>query len=352
MNTRSIIVAAIIWSVFVVPTTVGAQTPADFPLPNGHFYTQANGASGSGGTGYAIVDANASMSSFGLQEIPFSTAFNQHGGVASLGYPASRLTVFPDFPIQVNQKLVLQYQPGKGIFFLNTFDLLHNRGFDAFLDSVRSVPPPFDTAPDAALPNFSDVIARHQAFLNADPAIRSVYFNVSDPLQEYGLPTGAKDYGNVFVVRSQRAAFQHWRVDVGPNKANTVTIVNGGDIGKELALFPAAAVVPEGPPSFNNNLVVLEPGSGQTVRSPIVASGYARFFEAVGNYELRDATNHVLASGSFMAAAGTSPIFARFDTTVPFVIPNQQTGILAIFSVSQKDGSRTDVVQIPIVLSP
>src|SRR5262249_19184147 len=188
------------------------------------------------------------------------------GGVPILGFPASRLTVFPDFPIQVCQKLVLQFQPGKGVFFLNTFDILHERGFDAFLDSVRSIPPPFDTSPDSGL-SHEAVVARHQAFLDADPAIKSLYFSVPNPEMQFGLPMSTKDYGNVFVVRAQRAAFQHWRVDVGPNKANTVTIVNGGDIGKEVGLFPAGAVVPEGPPSFaqnvGSNIVVLDPGRGQ-----------------------------------------------------------------------------------------
>ena len=221
---------------FAVIGSAHAQTSLDFALPNGHFYTQANGMGGVGGTGYAIVDAFEAPPPFGVNFIPFFSAFREFGGVQRLGFPASRLTVFPDFPIQVNQKLVLQFQPGRGIFFLNTFDILHNRGFDAFLDSVRSIPPPFDTTPDSQLPNFSAVTARHLAFLNTDPAIRAVYFSVPNPVMEFGLPVSFKDYGNVFVIRAQRAAFQHWRVDVGPNKANTVTIVNGGDIGKEVNL--------------------------------------------------------------------------------------------------------------------
>jgi hypothetical protein len=337
---------------FAAPLVAWAQTALDFALPNGHFYTQANGAGGAGGTGYAIVDANESLSPFGLITVPFFTAFNQFGGVQQLGFPASRVTVFPDFPIQVNQKLVLQFQPGRGIFFLNTFDILHDRGFDAFLDSVRDIPPPFDTAPDASLPNFAAVVARHQGFLNADPAIRAVYFSVPNPVMQYGLPTGTKDYGNVFVVRAQRAAFQHWRVDVGPNKANTVTIVNGGDIGKEVGLFPSGAVMPVGPPSFNNNIVVLTPGVGQTVTTPITVSGYARLFEATGNWELRNAANQVIASGNFMAVSGTSATFARFDFAISFMTSTKQNGTLTIFDLSARDGSRQDVLNIPVVLSP
>ncbi len=332
--------------------TAQAQSPLDFDLPNGHFYTQANGRGGAGGTGYAIVDAVQNFPTFGRVSVPFASAFREFGGVPILGFPASRVVVFPDFPIQVNQKLVLQLQPGRGIFFLNTFDILHDRGLDAFLDSARDIPPPFDTSPDARLPRFSDVIARHQAFLNQDPAIRAVYFGARDPLREFGLPMSFKDYGNVFVVRAQRAAFQHWRVNVGPNRAGSVTIVNGGDIGKEVGLFPASSVVPEGPSNFNSNLVVLRPGTNQTVSSPIAVGGYARLFEAAGRFELRNATGQVIASGPFLAAIGTSPDFGRFDVAVTYSVPTRQSGTLTLFSLSPATGARINVVNVPLTLSP
>jgi hypothetical protein len=339
-----------------VPTAAAQTGPLDFRIPAGQFYTQANGASGAGGTGYAIVDGDTNISPFGLQFIPFFTAFNTSGGVQMLGFPASRITVFPDFPIQVCQKIVLQFQPGKGVFFLNTFDILHERGFDAFLDSVRSIPPPFDTSPDSSLPNFDAVVQRHLAFLDADPAIKALYFSVPNPLMQFGLPMSTKDYGNVFVVRAQRAAFQHWKVDVGPNKANTVTIVNGGDIGKEVGLFPAGAVVPQGPPSFANNvasnILVLDPGRGQTVKTGVVVDGYARLFEAAGNFELKNAAGQVIASGIFTAASGTSERYASYAFPLNFTTPSAQAGTLTVFSISAKDGARINVVDVPLTLSP
>jgi hypothetical protein len=337
---------------FLVPTGMAsAQTALDFPLPAGHFYTQANGQSGAGGTGYAIVNAFEQLSPFPTQQMDFFNAFTQFGGVNFLGFPASRVTVFPDFPVQVCQKEVLQFQPGRGFFFLNIFDIMHDRGFDAFLDSVRDIPPQFDTSPDTGLP-FDQVVARHVAFLNNDPAIRALYFSVPNPELQFGLPMSFKDYGNVFVVRAQRAAFQHWRVDVGPNKANTVTIVNGGDIGKEIGLFPAAAVVPEGPPMFNDNIISLEPGTNATVKSPIVAQGYARLFEAAGNWEIRNAANQVIASGTFMAVAGTSPTFASFSFSAPFTVATSQKGSLTLFSISPANGARINQLVIPLTLSP
>ncbi|MDO8689389.1 MAG: hypothetical protein Q7R39_05165 [Dehalococcoidia bacterium] len=54
--------------------------------------------------------------------------------------------------------------------------------------------------------------------------------------------------GNAFVIRTQRAVFQQWKVDVPWASAGQVTIANGGDIAKETGLFPQEAVVPGTPP--------------------------------------------------------------------------------------------------------
>jgi Immunoglobulin-like domain of bacterial spore germination len=349
---RTVALVLVLAQLILLLGTAEAAVPMDFAIPGGRFYTQANGHGGVGGTGYAIVDANEVLAPYGLNVISFYSSFRAAGGVSMLGYPASRLTVFPDFPIQVCQKLVLQYQPGKGVFFLNTFDILHDRGFDAFLDSVRSIPPPFDTSPDAQLPNFSAVVARHQGFLNGDPAIKALYFSVADPVTQFGLPMSTKDYGNVFVVRSQRASFQHWRADVGPNKANTVTIVNGGDIGKEVGLFPPASVVPEGPPTSSGDILVLDPGPGQLVKSGFTVDGYARLFEAAGAWELKNVAGQVIASGTFMAVSGTSSTFAHYAFIVAFMTTVSLPATLTVFSTSPKDGARINVVNVPLTLSP
>src|SRR5439155_14527164 len=98
------------------------------------------------------------------------------------------------------------------------------------------------------------------------------------------------------------------------------------------------------------DIVVLQPGVGQNVRSPIAVGGYARLFEAAGNFELRNATGQIIASGTFQAAVGQE--FARYDFNVPFTTTIQQAGTLSVFSVSPKDGSRINVVTVPLTLSP
>ena len=52
----------------------------------------------------------------------------------------------------------------------------------------------------------------------------------------------------MFVIRTQKAVLQQWKVDVPWAKAGEVTIANGGDITealkKSLGWFPAEALSP------------------------------------------------------------------------------------------------------------
>ena len=84
------------------------------------------------------------------------------------------------------------------------------------------------------------------ALLDANQAIIERYYAAPEPLLQYGLPTSrVEDYGNVLVIRTQRAVFQQWKEDVPWAKAGEVTIANGGDIAKELGLFPEDAMIPQ-----------------------------------------------------------------------------------------------------------
>ncbi|MCL5025020.1 MAG: hypothetical protein M1531_00760 [Chloroflexi bacterium] len=229
----------------LVPAT---PVPVDYDVPSfsfseippGHFYTQANGFSGIGRAGYLIVN-----------DLParFWDEFQRLGGVDELGYPASRRFVWDGFISQATQKQALQWRPERGqVAFVNVFDQLSKAGKDDYLLTVRQVPKPFDNSPDTGLP-WDQVVARHLAYLDQDPAIKARYF--ADPawLDHYGLPQSYGDFGNVFVVRAQRAVFQRWKVDVPWAKAGDVTIANGGDIAKELGLVPPEAAAPEPPPA-------------------------------------------------------------------------------------------------------
>src|SRR5579862_7739933 len=76
---------------------VNAQTAgADFDIPNGHFYTQANGGAGAQ-YGYRITNDGG---------IGFWNEFQRLGGVNLLGYPASTRFMLDGFMVQATQKVL------------------------------------------------------------------------------------------------------------------------------------------------------------------------------------------------------------------------------------------------------
>jgi len=322
----------------------------DFALPNGRFFKQANGQGGAGETGYPLVNSVI----FAGNNVRFFDEFQRLGSVPLVGFPASRTFVLDGFVTQVNQKAIFQWRPEVDrVFFINVFDILHDRGFDPFLLSVRQVPPQLPTSFDDGK-TVQQIVNDRLALLNANPAIRSTYFSVDDPLLRFGLPTSqVQDFGNVFVIRLQRAVLQQWKVAVPWAAAGQVTIANGGDVFKELGQIPAFAGVPQPTPSFSRNIVIYEPGRGATVRSPIHVIGDAQVFEAVVSFQLLGAQGNVLASGFAMARAG-GPLFGRFETDIAFGVGAQQAGTLRFFEASARDGSPVpdSIVSIPLVLAP
>lgn len=227
----------VLWTLPLSSGLVTAQGP-DYDIPGGHFYTQANGQGGAGGSGYSITD-EASVS--------FWTQFKAIGSVPRVGYVSSRRFQYKGFTNQATQKYVFQWQPGQGLFFLNVFDELTAMGKDDWLATVRSIPKPA-TFEEAGKP-FSQITAERLALLDANPAIKAVYMADADPVRAHGLPTTrVVDVGPAFVIRNQRDAMQQWKVDMPWAKAGEVTIVNGGDIAKEAGLVPAAAATPETTP--------------------------------------------------------------------------------------------------------
>jgi hypothetical protein len=212
---------------------------ADYGLPSGHFFTQTNGRTESP-SGFAVTDADG---------IPFWTAFQTLGGADVLGYPVTRRFELDGFVVQGFQKSVLQWRPDKREFwFLNTFDALHDRGRDDWLEVYRQTPRPADTAADSGL-TWERVVARHLAMLDKTPPALKQRF-LADPhwLDHYGLPTAVQEFSNSVVVRAQRATLQYWKETVPWAAKGSVSVANGGDLAKEAGLFPWLAVSPENAP--------------------------------------------------------------------------------------------------------
>jgi hypothetical protein len=212
---------------------------ADYDVAGGHFFTETNGRKDSK-AGFAVTDDNG---------IPVWTTFKSLGGADVLGYPVTRRFELDGFTVQAFQKAVLQWHPDQHSFsFLNTFDVLHDRGRDDWLETARQTPKPLDSAPDTGLA-WDAVVARHLALLDKGPAALKERFLADEQwLDHYGLPVSIQEYSNSIVVRAQRATLQYWKEAVPWAAKGSVSVANGGDLAKEAGVFPWLAVTPDNAP--------------------------------------------------------------------------------------------------------
>ena len=230
------------------PPSAGAQA-ADFPIPNGHFFTQTGGGIG---RGYAVTDDGG---------VRFWTEFRRFGGVQAVGYPASQRFEWDGFTVQVFQRVVFQWRADVGqAYFVNVFDRLGELGKNEFLLKVRQtpLPRPFADAGKA----WPEVVANHLAVLEEFPAIKAAYNGVvGDPIQANGLPVSdVTDMGNHFALRAQRVVFQQWKEDVPWAARGQVTVALGGDIAKEAGVLPnPAALQPTDPPGAAGAPIAVPP---------------------------------------------------------------------------------------------
>lgn len=211
---------------------VAAQSGADWAIPYGHVFTQT---AEPGALGFTVSDD---------AQARFWTAFEELGGAGAVGYPISRRFAWDGYVTQAFQKLVLQWRPERdAVAFVNVFDELSKAGKDAWLQQERQVPRP--GYPSAPGDPWEMVVAKHLALLNENPAIRSAYLGTPGWMDRYGLPVAVGDFGVVRVVRSQRAVFQQWLVDVPWARAGQVVVANGGEVLRDAGLLPVDAQAPD-----------------------------------------------------------------------------------------------------------
>jgi hypothetical protein len=185
----------------------------------------------------------------------FWSQFQELGGWRTLGFPVSRRFMLDGKLSQVTQRALLQWSPTSGRVELSgVLDLLHERQRDGALQRQHQVPPP--TPVDQVNRSYDAVVAQRLAWLEARPAIKRQYCNApggADPFALWGLPTSeATDVsgGSVYVLRTQRAAFQEWvdGLEVGGAQIappGGVTVVLAGDLAKSFSLVPCTALTPE-----------------------------------------------------------------------------------------------------------
>ena len=126
--------------------------------------------------------------------------------------------------------------------------------------------------------------------------------------------------------------------------------------GKVVNVFSGEGIILDHPAtragfeSITPPILVEYPGKGWAVQSPLRVAGSANVFEAQFQAELKDSTGHVLAAQSIHATSGTGTR-GTFDTTIAFSATATGAATLTVFDISPRDGSRIDVVTVPLQLA-
>ncbi|MBM7553625.1 LysM peptidoglycan-binding domain-containing protein [Thalassobacillus pellis] len=99
----------------------------------------------------------------------------------------------------------------------------------------------------------------------------------------------------------------------------------------------------------SRNIIVVNPYPGMKFQNGQLLEGFARVFEAVVNYQVRDANGAVITDERFTMTNAGAPAYGWFSVPVLFDRqPATQTGELWVYSRSAKDGSMQDLLKITI----
>jgi Immunoglobulin-like domain of bacterial spore germination/Sporulation and spore germination len=97
-------------------------------------------------------------------------------------------------------------------------------------------------------------------------------------------------------------------------------------------------------------ILVQSPGIGERVSSAVHISGTADVFEAVVSIAILDQNGKVIASTFTMATCGTG-CRGTWETDVAYDVAATQPGTIRVYEVSAMDGSKINVVNIPVTLT-
>lgn len=126
--------------------------------------------------------------------------------------------------------------------------------------------------------------------------------------------------------------------------------------GKAVTVFSGEGIVLDHPAtrsgfeSVTPPILVEFPGRGWAVDTPLRVAGTANVFEAQFQAEITGTGGKVIATKSIHPASGTGTR-GTFDTTIDFPGSVSGPATLTVFDISPKDGSRIDVVAIPLELA-
>lgn len=217
----------ILWWLFLSgPSLLGSSKAEAAPFTTSRFFPQ---------TGFFLRNRDG---------VNFLSEFDRLGGVATLGYPVSRVFQMGGLQHQGFQRGILQWRPeAKGAVLVNIMDELHSLGKDDWL-LAKGVPP--SSPDDGSGGDFNKARETRLSWLT-NQNIRQAYFANPDPLGFYGLPTSQPQRQGPFIAqRFQRGVLQLWVEDVpGMPRPGVVVGVLAGDLAQELGFFAPQTLEPE-----------------------------------------------------------------------------------------------------------
>lgn len=128
-----------------------------------------------------------------------------------------------------------------------------------------------------------------------------------------------------------------------------------------LTQFPTVrrvAFAPDGPATGRDDyadllppIVVTAPVAGDRVASPVTVTGTADVFEATVSVRVLDAAGREVGTAFTTASCG-SGCRGAYRLAVRYRGAAAGGGVVEVFQVSARDGSRVDVVRVPVELTP
>ncbi|MDD2486834.1 MAG: Gmad2 immunoglobulin-like domain-containing protein [Candidatus Gracilibacteria bacterium] len=97
------------------------------------------------------------------------------------------------------------------------------------------------------------------------------------------------------------------------------------------------------------NIILYSPIDNEKVFSSLRLSGVARVFENTFNYMIKDSDGKIIKEGVSIADSIDTGLFGSFDVKIDFIAPTTETGSIEVFEYSAKDGSKVNMVIVPII---
>lgn len=98
----------------------------------------------------------------------------------------------------------------------------------------------------------------------------------------------------------------------------------------------------------SENIIVQTPRPGTILASPISITGKARVFENTVHVDIKKENGEVMISEVATAKVKDVGEYGEFDIQIRFYFRNTQKGFIEVYSLSPKDGSRENLVSIPV----